>query len=77
LKLGRSAKAYLPGTTVKFYEWLETAESKVRKGPAIRTCGDCSLGNLSPVSESEEKVEIRIRDLHQRVIRKTFCLIDI
>jgi uncharacterized protein (DUF2252 family) len=68
LKMARSAQAYVRGSTVKFYEWLETAEGKVPDGPAIWICGDCHLGNLGPISDSKGKVEIEIRDLDQSVI---------
>jgi uncharacterized protein (DUF2252 family) len=68
LKMARSAQAYVRGSTVKFYEWLETAEGKVPDGPPIWICGDCHLGNLGPVSDSKGKVEIEIRDLDQSVI---------
>src|SRR3984885_10914858 len=68
LKMARSAQAYVRGSTLKFYEWLETAKGKVPDGPAIWICGDCHLGNLGPVSDSDGKVEIEIRDLDQAVI---------
>jgi uncharacterized protein (DUF2252 family) len=68
LKMARSAQAYVRGSTVKFYEWLKTAEGKVPEGPPIWICGDCHLGNLGPVSDAEGNVEIEIRDLDQTVI---------
>ena len=68
LKMARSAQAYVRGSTVKFYEWLETAAGKVPDGPPIWICGDCHLGNLGPVSDSKGNVEIEIRDLDQTVI---------
>jgi uncharacterized protein (DUF2252 family) len=68
LKMARSAQAYVRGSTVKFYEWLETAKGKVPEGPPVWICGDCHLGNLGPVADSEGKVEIEIRDLDQTVI---------
>jgi len=66
--MARSAQAYVRGSTVKFYEWLETSKGKVPEGPPIWICGDCHLGNLGPVSDSKGKVEIEIRDLDQSVI---------
>lgn len=33
LKMARSAQAYVRGSTVKFYEWLEAAKGKVPEGP--------------------------------------------
>ena len=68
LKMARSAQAYVRGSTVKFYEWLETARGKVPEGPPIWICGDCHLGNLGPVSDSKGNVEIEIRDLDQSVV---------
>ena len=66
--MARSAQAYVRGSTVKFYEWLESAKGKVPEGPAIWIFGDCHLGNLGPVADSDGNVEIEIRDLDQTVI---------
>jgi uncharacterized protein (DUF2252 family) len=68
LKMARSAQAYVRGSTVKFYEWLESAKGKVPEGPPIWICGDCHVGNLGPVSDAKGNVEIEIRDLDQTVI---------
>jgi uncharacterized protein (DUF2252 family) len=68
LKMARSAQAYVRGSTVKFYEWLEAAKGKVPEGPSIWICGDCHVGNLGPVSDANGDVEIEIRDLDQTVI---------
>lgn len=68
LKMARSAQAYVRGSTVKFYEWLDTAKGKVPDGPPIWICGDCHVGNLGPVADSKGNVEIEIRDLDQTVI---------
>ena len=68
LKMARSAQAYVRGSTVSFYNWLQTAEGKVPEGPPIWICGDCHLGNLGPVSDSDGEVEIEIRDFDQTVI---------
>src|SRR5450755_451082 len=68
LKMARSAQAYVRGSTVKFYEWLQTAKGDVPDGPPIWICGDCHSGNLGPVSDAKGKVEIQIRDLDQTVI---------
>ena len=70
LKMARSTHAYVRGNTAKFYEWL--AQSPVAAalpaGPPIWICGDCHLGNLGPVANSDDHVEIQIRDLDQTVI---------
>jgi uncharacterized protein (DUF2252 family) len=69
LKMARSAHAYVRGNTVQFYEWL-TAGAGIRlpQGPPVWICGDCHVGNLGPVANSDGKVEIEIRDLDQTVI---------
>ena len=67
LKMARSAHAYVRGSTVEFYEWLNRAP-KIPKGPSIWICGDCHMSNLGPVSNADGRVEIQIRDLDQTVI---------
>src|ERR1700753_1441667 len=66
--MARSAHAYVRGSTVKFYEWLERSDGKVPSGPPIWICGDCHLGNLGPLANVNGRVEIAIRDLDQTVI---------
>lgn len=70
LKMARSAHAYVRGNTARFYEWL--AESPIAgvvpEGPAVWICGDCHLGNLGPLADSDGRVAIQIRDLDQAVI---------
>jgi uncharacterized protein (DUF2252 family) len=70
LKMAASAHAYVRGNTVRFYEWLEATCSAgvIPDGPAIWICGDCHVGNLGPVANTEGEVEIQIRDLDQTVI---------
>lgn len=69
LKMARSAHAYMRGNTLQFYEWLQTGSAlSLPKGPAIWICGDCHLGNLGPVANSDGDVELEIRDLDQTVI---------
>jgi uncharacterized protein (DUF2252 family) len=69
LKMSQSSHAYVRGNTVKFYEWLEVHKSgSLPDGPPIWICGDCHVGNLGPVANAAEKVEIQIRDLDQTVI---------
>jgi uncharacterized protein (DUF2252 family) len=69
LKMARSAHAYVRGSTIKFYEWLEqTAAKSLPQGPPVWICGDCHLGNLGPVANAKGAVEIEIRDLDQTVI---------
>jgi uncharacterized protein (DUF2252 family) len=69
LKMARSAHAYVRGSTVKFYEWLESSMGRsVPHGPAIWICGDCHVSNLGPISNTKGEIEIQIRDLDQTVI---------
>ena len=69
LKMARSPHAYVRGNTLQFYEWLNAGSGdKLPQGPPIWICGDCHVGNLGPVANTEGKVEIEIRDLDQTVI---------
>jgi uncharacterized protein (DUF2252 family) len=68
-KMARSAHAYVRGNTLQFYEWLSAGSgNKLPQGPSIWICGDCHVGNLGPVANADNKVEIEIRDLDQTVI---------
>ena len=69
LKMARSAHAYVRGSTVQFYEWLEAQKrGTLPEGPAIWICGDCHAGNLGPVAGIDGRIDIQIRDLDQTVI---------
>jgi uncharacterized protein (DUF2252 family) len=69
LKMARSAHAYVRGSTVKFYEWLEAQKrGRLPEGPAVWICGDCHAGNLGPVAGADGRIAIQIRDLDQTVI---------
>jgi hypothetical protein len=47
LKMASSAHAYVRGSTVQFYRWLqERGERAVPNGPPVWICGDCDAGNL-------------------------------
>ncbi|MEP6604889.1 MAG: DUF2252 family protein [Nitrosospira sp.] len=68
-KMARSAHAYVRGNTNKFYEWLDSKTGhELPDGPAIWICGDCHVGNLGPVANTQGHVDIQIRDLDQTVI---------
>ena len=67
-KMARSAHAYVRGSTVKFYAWLDTAPANVPEGPPVWICGDCHLGNLGPLADSKGRIAVQIRDLDQTVI---------
>lgn len=69
MKMARSAHAYVRGSTVQFYEWLEAQKrGTLPEGPAVWICGDCHSGNLGPVAGVDGRVAIQIRDLDQSVI---------
>jgi PAS domain S-box-containing protein len=70
LKMARSAHAYVRGSTVQFYEWLDAhGAGKLPKGPPIWICGDCHLSATSaPLADAKGRVDIQIRDLDQTVI---------
>src|SRR5271155_1246969 len=69
LKMAESAHAYVRGSTLKFYEWLAASDSsKVPQGPPIWICGDCHVGNLGPLADTDGAIDIEIRDLDQTVI---------
>ena len=69
LKMAGSAHAYVRGNTLKFYEWLDTTDhSKIPQGPPIWICGDCHVGNLGPIADTDGNIDIQIRDLDQTVI---------
>jgi uncharacterized protein (DUF2252 family) len=68
-KMAQSAHAYVRGNTLHFYEWLKKHSSEtIPEGPPIWICGDCHVGNIGPLADSEGKIEIQIRDLDQTVV---------
>src|ERR1700761_2041374 len=68
-KMASSAHAYVRGSTVQFYQWLEgRGKQAVPSGPAVWICGDCHSGNLGPLADADGKVHVQIRDLDQTVI---------
>ena len=69
LKMARSAHAFVRGSTLKFYEWLQSTEGRgLPVGPPIWICGDCHVGNLGPVANADGKIAVQIRDLVPAVI---------
>jgi uncharacterized protein (DUF2252 family) len=68
-KMATSAHAYVRGSTVKFYEWLESSDrATLPEGPPVWICGDCHVGNLGPVASAKGLIDIQIRDLDQTVV---------
>ena len=69
LKMAQSAHAFVRGSTVQFYKWLEeSGERAVPKGPPVWICGDCHAGNLGPLAAADGNIHVQIRDLDQTVI---------
>src|ERR1700735_5219115 len=69
LKMARSAHGYVRGSTVKFYEWLESNSCvKLPEGPPVWICGDCHIGNLGPLADAKGHVLIQIRDLDDQTV---------
>ncbi len=69
LKMAESAHAYVRGSTVRFYEWLEgDNHSAIPEGPPVWICGDCHVGNLGPIGSADGTIEMQIRDLDQTVV---------
>ncbi len=69
LKMACSPHAYVRGSNLKFYEWLDSSIGRsLPQGPPVWICGDCHLGNLGPVADAKGRVKIAIRDLDQTVI---------
>jgi uncharacterized protein (DUF2252 family) len=69
LKMAGSAHAYVRGSTVSFYQWLNgQRRGALPEGPAVWICGDCHVGNLGPVASADGRVDIQIRDFDQTVI---------
>ncbi|WP_277600121.1 MULTISPECIES: DUF2252 family protein [Sphingomonas] len=65
LKMARSAHGCVRGNTAKFHDGLERSpvSARVLQGPSIWICGDCHVGNLRPLSNSDGRVEVQIRDM--------------
>ena len=69
LKMAASAHAYVRGSTVRFYEWLNASSRQaLPEGPDTWICGDCHVGNLGPVASTDGALAIQIRDLDQTTI---------
>lgn len=68
LKMAKSAHAYMRGNTVQYYEWLDSAASRLPQGPPLWICGDCHLGNIGPIADAKGNIDVQIRDLDQTVI---------
>jgi uncharacterized protein (DUF2252 family) len=69
LKMAGSAHAYVRGSTVQFYKWLERrGDRTVPKGPPVWICGDCHAGNLGPIAAADGSIHVQIRDVDQTVI---------
>ncbi len=69
LKMASSAHAYVRGSTVQFYKWLQERGARaLPQGPAVWICGDCHAGNLGPLADANGRIHVQIRDLDQTVV---------
>src|SRR3984893_8519637 len=69
LKMASSAHAYVRGSTLQFYKWLEErGERAGPERPPIWMCGDCHAGNLGPLAAPDGRIHVQIRDVDQTVI---------
>ena len=67
--MAASAHAYVRGSTVRFYQWLEDSNrTALPEGPDAWICGDCHAGNLGPLGAADGELAVQIRDLDQTVI---------
>lgn len=68
-KIAASPLSYVRGSTARFYEWLaDCPPDALPEGPPVWICGDCHLGNIGALADSEGRVRMQIRDLDQAVI---------
>jgi uncharacterized protein (DUF2252 family) len=68
-KMALSPHAYMRGNTTQYYEWLHSQRGhSLPHGPGIWICGDCHLGNIGPLADTDGKVDLQIRDFDQTVI---------
>src|SRR5277367_4566849 len=68
-KMAQSAHAYVRGNTLQFYQWLKKNSARaIPAGPPVWICGDCHVGNIGPLADSNGSIEIQIRDLDQTVV---------
>jgi uncharacterized protein (DUF2252 family) len=69
MKMALSPHAYMRGNTTQYYEWLHSQRGHaLPHGPGIWICGDCHLGNIGPIADSDGKVDMQLRDFDQTVI---------
>jgi uncharacterized protein (DUF2252 family) len=53
----------------EFYEWVGARDNDtIPEGPPVWICGDCHLGNLGPLADTDGQIAIQIRDLDQSVV---------
>ena len=68
-KMASSSQSFVRGSTTQFYEWLaESSAPEIPEGPPVWICGDCHVGNMGPVADTEGSVHINIRDFDHTVI---------
>ena len=56
-KMATSAHAYVRGSTVRFYEWLDRSDRcHVPDGPEVWISGDCHSGKHRPVASADGRI---------------------
>ncbi|HEY1226503.1 MAG TPA: DUF2252 family protein, partial [Ramlibacter sp.] len=68
-KMAGSAHAYVRGSTLRFYEWLDSlAPRSLPEGPPVWICGDAHVSNIGPVANADGEIDILLRDFDQTVV---------
>ena len=68
-KMARSPHAYVRGNTSQYYDWLHSLRGqRLPHGPAVWICGDCHIGNLGPLADTEGNIGLQLRDFDQTLI---------
>ncbi|MDR3460699.1 MAG: DUF2252 family protein [Beijerinckiaceae bacterium] len=67
-KMARSPHAFVRGNTIQHYDWLRDLDIRLPDGPPVWICGDCHVGNLGPLADTNGNVDVQIRDLDQTVL---------
>lgn len=68
-KMASSAHAYVRGSTLRFYDWLQSlAPRSLPEGPPVWICGDAHVSNIGPVANADGRIDILLRDFDQTVV---------
>ena len=67
-RMARSAYSFVRGDISNYYGHVRELGVAMPEGPALWICGDCHFGNLGPLSDGRDAVDVQIRDLDQTVV---------